>query len=217
MLCVKYAEDCSLVQCIEFNKLNKPFAQSSEENKQVILDQLIHLFSNSESVLELGSGTGQHAVYFAQHLPQLKWQPTELSENIPGIHLWLEEAALNNIQPPLVLNVEQNDWQLAGRYDAVFTANTLHIMSLHHVEKLFQGLENVLSKGGAFCCYGPFNKNGNFTSESNARFDVWLKQRDAVSGIRDMAELIAFADNAGITLKDDIEMPANNRLLVWEK
>lgn len=196
---------------------NKPFAQSSEENKDVIFNQLKLLYSDAKNVLEIGSGTGQHAVYFAQKLDYLNWQPTDLSESIAGINLWLEHAGLNNISSPLVLNVEQTDWHLPIKYDAVFTANTLHIMSIGHVESLFKGLENVLNDGALFCCYGPFNKNGQFTSESNARFDVWLKQRDAVSGIRDMTELTKFADHANLSLIDDIEMPANNRILVWKK
>lgn len=196
---------------------NKPFAQSSEENKAVIFEQLKRLYSDAKNVLEIGSGTGQHAVYFAQELEHLKWQPTELSGNIAGINLWLEDAGLSNISSPLVLNVEQADWSLPIKYDAVFTANTLHIMSIKHVESLFKGLSKVLNDGALFCCYGPFNKNGQFTSESNAQFDVWLKQRDALSGIRDMAELTEFADYSNLSLIDDIEMPANNRILVWKK
>ena len=198
-------------------KLNKPFAQSCEENKKVILEQLRNLLSDSKNILEIGSGTGQHAVYFAQHLSHLIWQPTDLTENIPGIKLWSEEAALNNIVSPVVLNVEQQNWNLPAKYDAIFTANTLHIMSIKHVEKLFDGLACVLNEHGLFCCYGPFNKNGKYTSESNASFDVWLKQRDSLSGIRDMDELSVFAEKAGLRLIDDVAMPANNRILVWKK
>lgn len=197
--------------------LNKPFAQSCEENKSVILKELSTLFSNSKNVLEIGSGTGQHAVFFAKHLPHLNWQPSELDENIKGIKCWMEEPALNNISEPKIIDVANDEWLIYGRFDAAFTANTLHIMSIKHVEKVFTGLSKHLAKNGLFCCYGPFNKNGDFTSDSNARFDVWLKQRDAASGIRDMAELISFAKAVGIKLVDDIEMPANNRLLVWKK
>ena len=197
--------------------LNKPFAQSCEENKKVILEQLRNLLSDSKNILEIGSGTGQHAVYFAQHLSHLIWQPTDLTENIPGIKLWSEEEALNNIVSPVVLNVEQQNWNLPAKYDAIFTANTLHIMSIKHVEKLFDGLACVLNEHGLFCCYGPFNKNGKYTSESNASFDVWLKQRDSLSGIRDMDELSVFAEKAGLRLIDDVAMPANNRILVWKK
>ena len=197
--------------------MNKPFAQSCEENKSVILKELTTIFSNSKTLLEIGSGTGQHAVYFSEHLPHLKWQPTDLEENISGINLWQQEAGLENILPPEVLDVSNISWNLPDKYDAVFTANTLHIMSIQNVEKLFDGLSKVLSSGGVFCCYGPFNYNGQFTSESNARFNIWLKQRDSLSGIRDMAELCSFADAADIELVDDIEMPSNNRLLVWKK
>ncbi|MCK4708254.1 MAG: DUF938 domain-containing protein, partial [Gammaproteobacteria bacterium] len=189
-------------------KLNKPFAQSCEENKKVILEQLRNLLSDSKNILEIGSGTGQHVIYFAQNLSHSTWQPTDLAENIPGIKLWSEEAALNNIVSPVVLNVEQQNWNLPAKYDAVFTANTLHIMSIKHVEKLFDGTARVLNEHGLFCCYGPFNKNGKYTSESNARFDVWLKERDSLSGIRDMDELSVFAERAGLRLIDDVAMPA---------
>ena len=196
---------------------NKPFAQSSEDNKEIIFEQLKSLYSDAKNVLEIGSGTGQHAVYFAQKLEHLNWQPTELSENIAGINLWLEDACLNNINSPLVLNVEQTDWGLPIKYDAVFTANTLHIMSIQHVESLFKGLSQVLSDDAVFISYGPFNYNGMFSSESNARFDLWLKDRDLVSGIRDINELKVFANTANMELIDDIEMPVNNRLLVWKR
>ena len=196
---------------------NKPFAQSCEENKSVILNELLTVFLKCKNVLELGSGTGQHAVYFAKHLPHLNWQPSELEENINGIKLWMEEVALNNINEPKIIDVVNDDWFFSEKFDGAFTANTLHIMSIKHVENIFTGVSKYLAKGGSFCCYGPFNKNGQFTSDSNAKFDIWLKQRDAKSGIRDMSELISFAEAVGIALVDDIEMPANNRLLVWKK
>lgn len=195
----------------------KPFAQSSEENKHVILEQLEKIFSTPAHVLEIGSGTGQHAVFFADKLPYLRWQPSDLAEALPGIQLWLDEAALDNILPPAMLDVAANDWGFEQPFDAAFTANTLHIMSLQHVEKCFLGLGNYLSPEAIFCSYGPFNYNGQFSSESNARFDLWLKQRDPRSGIRDLQQLITFAEAGGIELIDDIEMPVNNRLLVWKK
>ncbi|MDH5391871.1 MAG: class I SAM-dependent methyltransferase [Gammaproteobacteria bacterium] len=196
--------------------MHKPFAQSCEDNKQVILEQLRELFAGVTSVLEIGSGTGQHAVYFSQHLPHLQWQPTELKANLPGIQQWIDDAALSNILLPLELDVMQQPARPAV-FDAVFTANTLHIMSIKHVEALFAALGQWLRPGGLFCCYGPFNKNGAFSSESNANFDRWLKQRDHLSGIRDMAELRTFASQQAIRLVEDIEMPVNNRLLVWKK
>ncbi|MDH5424225.1 MAG: class I SAM-dependent methyltransferase [Gammaproteobacteria bacterium] len=197
-------------------KSTKPFSQSSEENKTVILEQLMVLYANSDCVLEIGSGTGQHAVHFARHLSHLRWQPTELAENVAGVNIWVEDAGLDNIEAPLVLDVAQQHWGLTADYDAVFSANTLHIMSILHVEKLFAGLGKLLNKDALFCCYGPFNKDGRFSSESNARFDHWLKQRDEASGIRDMSELTVFAEKAGFVLQEDIEMPVNNRILVWK-
>lgn len=195
--------------------MRKPFAESCEENKQVILEQLRLLFEQSECCLEIGSGTGQHAVHFSKHLPDIKWQPTELAENIDGINLWLHEAALDNVLPPVTLNVAEQNWRLPSSYDAAFTANTLHIMSFDHVEKLFSGLAKVLRANALFVSYGPFNYNGQYSSESNARFDQWLRQRDPLSGIRDIDELKKLASQQSIELIDDIEMPVNNRLLVW--
>lgn len=197
--------------------MNKPFAQSCEENKAVILEQLKELLATANHCLEIGSGTGQHAVYFSEHLPHLNWQPSELKENIKGIELWIKESPADNIQPPLELDVFNTSWLQDKTYDAAFTANTLHIMSIEHVEKLFAGLGHVLKKGALFISYGPFNYNGQFSSDSNARFEVWLKQQNPHSGIRDLADLKRFAENHAIELIDDIEMPVNNRLLVWQK
>jgi len=195
--------------------LQKPFAASAEENKKVILEQLKDILQDTTSVLEIGSGTGQHAVYFARYLTAIDWQPTEIGENLAGLEMWRQEADLDNLAVAFELDVAQEDWRLARKFDAVFTANTLHIMSSSHVEKLFAGLASVLQENGIFCCYGPFNKSGQFSSESNARFDVWLKQRDSNSGIRDLDDLKQYAKKSHLRLIQDIEMPVNNRLLVW--
>lgn len=202
---------------MNYQALNKPYAESCEENKQVILEQLERLFAHAERVLEIGSGSGQHAVHFCENLPHLQWQPTELKANLPGIELWRQEAGLKNIEAPLEMDVMQMQAAHLAAVDTVFTANTLHIMSIYHVEALFAALGQHLSAGGLFCCYGPFNRHGQFTSESNARFDQWLKERDSVSGIRDISELTVFAEAGAISLIEDIEMPANNRILVWRK
>ena len=195
----------------------KPVAESCLENQQVIFEQLETLFSDRKSVLEIGSGTGQHAVYFSQRLSGINWQPSDLYENIEGMKLWFDEAALSNINEPLVLDVADTIWPLDKLYDAAFTANSMHIMSVYHVEKMFSGLGNVLEQDAIFASYGPYNYGGKYTSESNARFDLWLKARDPLSGIRDIDELTCFAELAGMSLIDDIEMPVNNRLLVWKK
>jgi len=197
--------------------MDKPFAQSCEENKTVILQQLKALLATTKHCLEIGSGTGQHAVYFSEHLPHLSWQPSELKENIQGINLWIKESVAINIQPPIELDVFSSSWLQDKTYDAAFTANTLHIMSIEHVEKLFSGLGQVLNKGALFISYGPFNYNGQFSSESNARFELWLKQQNQLSGIRDIVDLKRFAASHNIELIDDIDMPVNNRLLVWKK
>jgi len=196
--------------------MTKPFAESCEENKQVILETLQGLFQQPGRVLELGSGTGQHAVFFAEQLPHLDWQPTDRSEYLKGIQCWLDDCALENILPLKCLDVSQSDWSIEP-VDYVFSANTVHIMSWPHVENLFDGLGSVMNRQAIFALYGPFNYNGSYTSESNARFDQWLKQRDPLSGIRDLTDLDRLAERAGLRRIDDIEMPANNRILVWEK
>ncbi|MCK9532337.1 MAG: class I SAM-dependent methyltransferase [Gammaproteobacteria bacterium] len=194
----------------------KPYAESCDQNREPILAVLRGLFADRKAVLEIGSGTGQHAVYFGAQLPFLQWYTSDRSENHAGIRLWLAEAGLANVHPPLALDVTQTDWP-APAVDAVFSANTTHIMDWPAVESLFAGLGQLLPGGGLFALYGPFNYDGRYTSESNARFDAWLKQRDPRSGIRDVADLNALADAAGLALRDDFAMPQNNRLLCWER
>jgi len=194
----------------------KPFAESCEQNRAPILAVLREVFADHRHVLEIGSGTGQHAVYFAPELPHLVWQTADVPQHHAGIRLWLAEAALPNVLPPLALDVNQTEWR-CGRYDAVFSANTLHIMGWPEVEKFFAGVGEVLETGGVLAVYGPFNYNGAFTSESNARFDAWLKARDPASGVRDFEAVDALARAQGLVLQQDIDMPSNNRTLVWRK
>lgn len=194
----------------------KPFAESSEQNKAPILAVLEQYFHNVDSVLEIGSGTGQHAVFFAEKFSHLTWHASDQAEYHDGIRMWLNDSATENIQGPLLLDVNQPQWPL-GKTGAVFSANTVHIMSWPSVENMFAGIGRVLEKAGYFCLYGPFNYNGQFTSESNRRFDAWLKQRDPVSGVRDFEALQNLADQAGLAFVHDHEMPANNRILVWKK
>jgi predicted O-methyltransferase YrrM len=196
--------------------MNKPFAESCVQNQAVILEQLARLFAARRRVLEIGSGTGQHAVHFGRHLPHLQWQTSELPEQHAGIRLWLEEAALPNVLPPLALDVAQGAWP-AGPYDAAFSANTAHIMGWPQVVAMFHGVAAALASGGLFALYGPFHYHGRPTAESNARFDAWLRARDPASGVRDFADLDALARDAGLRLAEDIAMPVNNRLLVWRR
>ena len=194
----------------------KPFAESSEQNKIPILAVLKQFCAEIETVLEIGSGTGQHAVFFAEQFPHLTWIASDQLEYHAGIQMWLKDSGLTNIQGPLLLDVDQNEWPIK-QTDAIFSANTVHIMGWPSVERMFSGIGKILKEGGIFCLYGPFNYNGQFSCESNARFDQWLKQRDTVSGVRDFEALQILADKAGLDFIDDIEMPANNRILVWKK
>lgn len=194
----------------------KPFSESSEQNKMPILSVLDKHFKKVSSVLEIGSGTGQHAVFFAKQFPHLTWLASDQLEYHSGIEMWLSEAGLENTRGPLELNVNQNDWCI-DKVDAIFSANTVHIMGWESVENMFKGIKKTLSKEGLFCLYGPFNYDGKFTSESNKQFNTWLKQRDPLSGVRDFEALNQLAENAELLLIDDIEMPANNRVLVWQK
>ena len=183
----------------------KPFAESCEQNKEPILSVLAEQFSHSQKVLEIGSGTGQHAVYFARHLPHLSWQTSDLPENHEGIMQWLDEAGLSNVQPPISLDVNAQSWPVIS-VDAVFSANTVHIISWDSVEKMFAGISALLEPQGCFCLYGPFNYNGDFTSKSNEDFDHWLKERDPESGIRDFENLVDLAHLHHMRLVHDIEI-----------
>lgn len=195
---------------------DKPFSESCVQNREPILAVLREVFADRSDVLEVGSGTGQHAVYFGAELPHLVWQTADVPQHHAGIHLWLAEAQLANVLPPLALDVNLAGWR-SGRYDAVFSANTLHIMSWSEVEKFFAGVGEVLEAGGILAVYGPFNYGGRFTSESNARFDAWLKASDPASGVRDFEAVDAQARAQGLSLLRDIAMPANNRTLVWRR
>jgi cyclopropane fatty-acyl-phospholipid synthase-like methyltransferase len=196
--------------------IDKPFSESCVQNRDPILAVLRALFADRRHVLEIGSGTGQHAVYFAPELPHLAWQTADVPQHHAGIRAWLDDAALPNVLPPLALDANDTSWH-GGRYDAVFSANTLHIMSWPEVELFFAGVGEVLEPGGVLAVYGPFNYNGAFTSESNARFDAWLKARDPASGVRDFEAVDALARARGLMLLQDIAMPANNRMLVWRR
>jgi cyclopropane fatty-acyl-phospholipid synthase-like methyltransferase len=192
----------------------RPYSESCERNKDPILAVLREAFERPGAVLEIGTGTGQHAVHFGAALPQLQWQTSDLSASHSGIRAWLEHARLPNLLPPLELDVS-GSWP-AGRFDYVFSANTLHIMGWPEVIAFFAGVGESLRTGGRLAVYGPFNYHGAYTSESNARFDEWLKNRDPRSGIRHFEEVDALAQGAGLHLLKDYSMPANNRILVWE-
>ncbi|MGD8559247.1 MAG: DUF938 domain-containing protein [Gammaproteobacteria bacterium] len=194
----------------------KQFAESCEQNKQPILEVLQQEFADAHTVLEIGSGTGQHAVFFAKQLPHLLWQTSDVIDYHASINAWVADCGLENVLPPLELDVAKHHWP-NHHYDGVFSANTTHIMSWSEVVELFNGLGNIIKPGGKFCLYGPFNVGGHYTSDSNAQFDRWLKARDPLSGIRDMEALDKLARQQDMQLINDYEMPANNRTLVWQK
>jgi len=194
----------------------KPFSQACENNKAPILSKLKEFFIDRKTVLEVGSGTGQHAVYFAEHLPHLRWQCGDVSVNHAGIQQWLDDAQLANVLAPVALDADASVWDV-GQFDAVFSANTLHIMSLPQVERTFLHLEKVLLPKAKLAIYGPFNYAGQYTSDSNGRFDQWLKSQLPHQGIRDFEKINQLAEQIGLSLVADNEMPANNRLLFWQR
>ena len=195
--------------------MEKPSSPSCERNRDPILAVLREHFARCRHVLEIGSGTGQHAVYFAAALPKLRWQTSDVAENLPGIRMWLKEAALPNTPAPLAFDV--SDTPPTGDYDAVFSANTLHIMSWKEVERLFAALPGLTRAGALLVVYGPFNYEGQFTCPSNAQFDEALRSGNPKRGIRDFEEVDALAAAAGFVLKEDRAMPANNRCIVWKR
>ncbi len=192
------------------------FSPASERNKVPILEILKSELVDIGEVWEIGSGTGQHAVFFAEELPHLVWQTTDLKKNHPDIQARLADAQLRNLKPPVELDVNHFPWPMQS-VQAVFSANTLHIISQAAVQAFFKGVRQSLQNGGKLCVYGPFKYQGNFTSDSNEQFDRQLKQRDPASGIRDFEWINQLAEEADCSLQKDHEMPANNRLLVWKK
>ena len=194
----------------------KPFSQACENNKQSILNILTRALVKQKHVLEIGSGTGQHAVFFAKNLPFLTWQTGDLSINHEGINQWISDFPSPNIRPPLAIDL--TDFKpLATNIDAIFSANTLHIMSWPLVQSFFKLAEKTLTESGVLCIYGPFNYQGNYSSESNANFDLSLKARDEKSGIRDFEAVCQLASKAGFSLKENVAMPANNQILIFHK
>lgn len=196
---------------------DKPYSAASERNREPILAVLRVAFAGCRDVLEIGSGTGQHAAFFAAAMPALRWQSSDRAENLPDIRAWLGEAALPNTPPPLELDVAASAWPPAQTFDAVFSANTLHIMSWPEVRQMFAGIAQVLRPGGMLAVYGPFNIDGRFTSASNAAFDQALRAAVPHRGIRDAAEVDALAAAQGFELTADHALPANNRCRVWRR
>jgi len=191
-------------------------SEACERNKGPILRILAEALAQSSAVLEIGSGTGQHAVHFATHLPHLSWQPSDTGDYLPGLRERIARAGPANLRAPIELDVRELPWPLDA-VDVLFTANTLHIMGWTAVRDLFRGAGTVLIAAGTMCIYGPFRYGGRYTSTSNAEFDRYLKARDPESGIRDFESIEALANEQGLELAADHVMPANNQLLVWRR
>ncbi len=194
----------------------KQYSPACERNQSFILPHLQSHLSTAAHVLEIGSGTGQHAVFFSQHLPHLIWQTSDRVENHPSIHAWIDEHHNPRVRRPIELDVGQSAWPNI-MIDAAFTANTCHIMHIDEVAMMFAGVGRLLHDKGLMLIYGPFNYAGQFTSASNQEFDIALKLQAAHRGIRHIEDIQNMAVKHGLTLTHDHEMPANNRLLVFRK
>jgi len=192
-----------------------PFSPASERNKQPIWEVLEQVLPRTGTVLEIGSGTGQHVVYFAARRPSLTWQPSDRQEYLPGLKQQLTAEGGSNIRSPILLDV-LNPWP-DHIYDAVYSANTAHIMGWPAVCAMFAGVAPRLPKGGFFCLYGPFNEDGKFTAPSNAAFDAQLRRQDPQMGLRDISALESFAGAQDLSLRQKIRLPANNQILLFQK
>ena len=194
----------------------KPYAEACDENGPHILKVLKASMPAHGDLLEIGSGTGQHAVMFAEALPDIQWHTSDMSEMHEGIQMWLDEVELPNLHSPVALDVLNDNWP-EQTFDAVYSANTAHIMPEEAVEAMFQGVAKILKPGAPFLLYGPFMYDGEHTSESNWRFDRWIRSWEKHRGIRDVSWLKSIAEPLGLMLEEDIEMPVNNRILLWRK
>lgn len=195
---------------------DKPFADSAARNAPPILEVLQRELRGCRDVLEIGSGTGQHAVAFAEAMPHLVWQTSELAEHHAGINAWIAHAALDNVLPPFELDVRQADLDPAS-FDAVYSANTAHIMSIAAVQRMFSLVGDVLRADGVFCLYGPFRIGGTFNTASNEAFDRSLRERAAEMGIRDIETLDEFGVGGGLHRQSLYALPANNYMAVWTR
>ena len=193
-----------------------PFSQACENNKKPILKVLQEYISEQESLLEIASGTGQHGEFFAKSFTNLLWQTSDLPGAVANLNLRISEANLQNLPPALTLDVNDSNWSMK-KYELLFTANSLHIMPEKSVENFFSKIPNVLQQGALVFIYGPFKYGGKFTTESNAEFNEWLKEKDLRSGIRDFEVICELAVSGGLRLVADVQMPSNNQLLVFSR
>ena len=193
----------------------KQFSPSADRNKDHILACLREELAEAKTVLEIGSGTGQHACHFASHLPSVTWIPSDLHQNLLAIQARIDEVKLNNVLIPVDLDVNQTPWPILHA-DVCYTCNTFHIMSLDSIKSFFRGCQQVLDSSGKICVYGPFFVADMHTAESNVRFDQMLRHSDPLSGVRDLDVLNAIAAEHHFTDARCVDMPANNLLLMWD-
>jgi cyclopropane fatty-acyl-phospholipid synthase-like methyltransferase len=196
--------------------MQRPYSESCDQNKLPILSVIEPIFIGCSVVLEIGSGTGQHAVYFAEKMPHLQWRCSDCASDLVGINQWIKDSHVSNVITPITLDVSESQWP-TDPVDAMFTANSLHIMRYQDVINFMTGAGILLNTGGHLVIYGPFNYNGEFTSASNKSFEQWLKSRDPLSGIKNFEDIEALANQNGFKLCRDYEMPANNRILHFIK
>ena len=189
---------------------------AAERNKEPILAVLAPVLSQTQRVLEIGSGTGTHALLFTARLPQLSWQPSDIGEYLPALRERLRREGGANLLPVVELDVRRHPWPV-GEVDAVYSANTLHIMSWSSVHDFFKGVGQALTHSGLLCVYGAFRYGERYTSDSNAKFDGFLKSRDPDSGLRDAHEVDRLAREQRLELIADHPMPANNQLRIWQR
>jgi len=198
--------------------MQKPYSESCDQNKFPILSIINPIFSDCSKILEIGSGTGQHAIFFAENMPHLSWHCSDCHSYIEGIKQWVEESDVPNVITPVTLDVSRSSWpKYSHPIDAVFTANTFHIMNNQDVVNFMEGVGNLLNNGAHLVIYGPFNYKGEFTSASNESFEQWLKNRDPLSGIKNYEDIESLANQNDFKLCRDYEMPANNRILHFIK
>jgi cyclopropane fatty-acyl-phospholipid synthase-like methyltransferase len=195
---------------------NLPVAEACLRNQEPIANALKNILVETKTVLEIGSGTGQHAVFICKQMPELVWQPSEMPERVVEVEAWRKAEQLSNVLPCKAIDVLQNDWQLTSSYDAVFTANTVHYISWEKVEALLSGASLNINSGGKFVVYGPFNKEQQYTSEGNRGLDQWLKSRDSDSGIKDIEDFAKLAKKYKFEFIESIQMPANNLMLNFQ-
>jgi cyclopropane fatty-acyl-phospholipid synthase-like methyltransferase len=199
-----------------YKSMDKPFSQACVNNQAIICGILERVLTDKNNVLEIGSGTGQHGVFFAEKIPHLSWQMSDREQNHGGIKQWMSDQPASNLLPPIALDVLSDHWPTT-HYDAIYSANTAHIMPWDAVVAMFTGIGKGLLSGGVFCLYGPMKYLGVLDAKSNIQFDDWLRQQFPHQGIREFHDINSLAIAAGLVLREDNSMPANNRLIVWQK